>query len=100
MFFNDNSLMTVYEAIEKMRAMSEQKREFRFSFMSYSLQRNESHGEVTVEHALLYKNPKDSRNSYQDYMLTYLDTDTGKVGQCWQPLLMRFMDEPLTMGEC
>ena len=88
--------MKVYEAIEKMRQMSEREEEFAFSFMSYSLTRDESHGEVFVEHAVLRKNKKDSKNSYQDHMLTYLDTDTGQTRQFWQPLLMSFQHEPLT----
>ncbi len=87
--------MKVYEAIDKMREMSEREEEFAFSFMSYSLTKEESHGEVFVEHALLRKNWKESRNSYQDYMLTYVDTDTGQAHQMWQPLLMSFQHEPL-----
>ena len=89
--------MKVYEAIAIMREKSAKKEEFSFSYMSYSLTRDESHGEVFVEHAILYKNPKDvKKNSYQDYMLTYLDTDTGKAHQFWQPLLMSFNHNPLT----
>ena len=91
--------MTVYEAIEKMRQMSEREEEFSFSFMSYSLTRDESHGEVFVEHAILYKRSKGSKGSkemgYQDYMLTFLNTDTGEVRQFWQPLLMTFQHKPL-----
>ena len=87
--------MKIFEAINKMREMSEREEEFAFSFMSYSLTREESHGEVFVEHALLKKNAKDSKNSYQDYMLTYLDTDTGQTHQLWQPLLMSFQHQPL-----
>lgn len=89
--------MTIYAAIDKMRQMSERKEEFAFSFMSYSLTRDASEGEIFVEHAILYKNKKDSRNSYQDYMLTFLNTDTGEVKQCWQPLLMSFQHENLTI---
>ncbi len=69
--------------------------EFAFSFMSYSLTRDVSHGEVFVEHAQLVKNPKDAKNSYQDYMLTYKDTDTGQAHQLWQPLLMSFQHKKL-----
>lgn len=87
--------MKVYEAIKKMREMSAREEEFAFSFMSYSLTRDESHGEVFVEHAILYKNPKEAKNAYQDYMLTYLDTDTGQTHQMWQPLLMSFQHRPL-----
>lgn len=87
--------MNVYEAIKEMRRMSERREEFAFSFMSYSITKDSSEGEVVVEHAILYKNPKDSNNSFQDYMLTYLDTDTGQVRQCWQPLIMTFNHQPL-----
>lgn len=86
---------SVYEAIKEMRSMSERKEEFAFSFMSYSITKDKSDGEVSVEHAILYKNPKDSKNIYQDYMLTYLDTDTGEVRQCWQPLIMSFNHQQL-----
>lgn len=88
--------MTVYEAIHEMRRRSEAHRPFAFSYMSYSLQRGESHGEVEVEHAILYKNPKESKNDYQDWMLTYLDCSTREVHQLWQPLVMSFEHEPLT----
>lgn len=87
--------MNVYTAINEMRRMSEKKEEFAFSFMSYSITKDKSEGEVNVEHAILYKNPKDSKNIYQDYMLTYLDTDTGEVRQCWQPLIMSFQHQQL-----
>ena len=87
--------MKVYETIKKMREMTERGEEFAFSFMSYSLTRDVSHGEVFVEHAQLVKNQKDAKNSYQDYMLTYKDTDTGQAHQLWQPLLMSFQHKPL-----
>lgn len=87
--------MKVYEAIKKMREMTERGEEFAFSFMSYSLTRDVSHGEVFVEHAQLVKNQKDAKNSYQDYMLTYQDTDTGQAHQLWQPLLMSFQHKKL-----
>ena len=87
--------MKIYEAIKQMREMTERGEEFAFSFMSYSLTRDVSHGEVFVEHAQLVKNQKDAKNSYQDYMLTYQDTDTGQAHQLWQPLLMSFQHKPL-----
>ena len=88
--------MNVYEAIRRMRQRSEAKQPFALSYMSYSIERGESHGEVEVEHALLIKNPKDPKNEYQDWMLTYRNQDTGEVRQLWQPLLMSYEHEPLT----
>ena len=87
--------MKVYEAIQNMRRLTQQKQEFAFSFMSYSLSRDKSEGEVFVEHALLVNNAKDSRNAFQDFMLNFLDTDTGTRRQCWQPLIMSFNHTPL-----
>lgn len=88
--------MTVYEAIREMRRRSELHQPFAFSYMSYSLQRGESKGEVEVEHALLYKNPRDPQNDNENYMLTYQDCSTREVRHLWQPLLMSFEHEPLT----
>lgn len=88
--------MTVYEAIQEMRRRSERKQPFAFSYMSYSLTRGTSDGEVEVEHALLHKNPKDPDNENRNYMLTYQNCSTREVHQCWQPLLMSFEHEPLT----
>lgn len=88
--------MTVYEAIKEMRRRSEAHQPFAMSYMSYSLQRGESHGEVEVEHALLIKNPKTHDEDVQNFMLTYRDQDTGEAKHFWQPLLMSFNHEPLT----
>ena len=88
--------MTVYEAIHQMRQLTAKGQPFALSFMSYSMQRHESHGEVTVEHALLVKNEKKGDDSLNNFMLTFTDQDTGETKHFWQPLLMRFNHEPLT----
>lgn len=88
--------MTVYEAIHQMRQLTAKGQPFALSFMSYSMQRHESHGEVTVEHALLVKNEKKEDDSLNIFMLTFTDQDTGEAKHFWQPLLMSFNHEPLT----
>ena len=88
--------MTVYEAIHQMRQLTAKGQPFALSFMSYSMQRHESHGEVTVEHALLVKNEKKEDDSLNNFMLTFTDQDTGEAKHFWQPLLMNFNHEPLT----
>lgn len=88
--------MTVYEAIHRMREMTAKGQPFAFSFMTYSMQKRESHGEVTVEHALLVKNEKRGEDAKSNYMLTYTDQDTGESKHFWQPLLMSFEHQPLT----
>lgn len=88
--------MTVYEAIHQMRQLTAKGQPFALSFMTYSMQRHESHGEVTVEHALLVKNEKKEDDSLNNFMLTYTDQDTGEAKHFWQPLLMSFNHKPLT----
>ena len=88
--------MTVYEARHQMRQLTAKGQPFALSFMTYSMQRHESHGEVTVEHALLVKNEKKEDDSLNNFMLTYTDQDTGEAKHFWQPLLMSFNHEPLT----
>ena len=70
--------MTVYEAIHKMRELTAKSQPFAFSFMTYSTQKHMSHGEVSVEHALLVKNEKRGEDDLNNYMLTYTDQDTGE----------------------
>ena len=88
--------MTVYQAIHRMRQMTEKNLTFSVSFMTYSIRRQQSHGEVAIEHASLVKNDRNSHNSYQDYMLTLRDHDTQTNRQCWQPLLLSLNHEPIT----
>lgn len=88
--------MTVYEAIKEMRRLTAEKQSFAMSYMTYSMQRGQSHGEVEVEHATLIKNPKEQKTAYDDMMLTYRDEDTQECHSCWQPLLLSFNHEPLT----
>ena len=88
--------MTVYEAIHNMRELTAKGKTFAFSFMTYSTQKRKSHGEVTVEHALLIKNENRGEDDLNNYMLTFLDKDTGEAKHFWQPLLMSFNHEPLT----
>ena len=87
--------MTVYEAIHHMRRLSALGETFSVSFMTYSQQRNESHGEVTIEHATLIKHATDNQGA-REHMLTLHDHDTNQTRSCWQPLLLSFNHEPLT----
>ncbi|SEF42256.1 hypothetical protein SAMN05216354_0355 [Xylanibacter ruminicola] len=87
--------MTVYEAIHQMRLLTAKGQSFAMSFMSYSLQRHESHGEVTVEHAQLIKNEKTTEDDPRNFMLKFRDQDTGEAKHFWQPLLMSMNHQPI-----
>ena len=89
--------MDVYEAIDRMRELSRLRIPFSFSFMSYSIARRKSEGIVTVRRARLCKQNRKERNRYSDYMLNYIDLDTGKQASCWQPLLLTFNDNELQL---
>ena len=80
--------MTVYQAIHKMRELTRKGQPFAISYMTYSMQKQESHGERTCEHALLVKNEKKGDDDLSNFMLTYRDQDTGEARHFWQPLLM------------
>lgn len=89
--------MTVYQAIEEMRRLSELRIPFSFSYMSYSIARRKSDGIVCIRRARLCKQNRKERNRYTDYMLNYIDLDTGKRASCWQPLLLTFNDNELQL---
>jgi hypothetical protein len=87
--------MTVYEAISEMRRRTERGECFQFAYMSYSHDRRESKGVISVNRARLRPQNRRETNRYTDYMLSFVDLDTGEYRRCWQPLLMEFEGEPL-----
>lgn len=89
--------MEVYEAIKKMKIMSEKGIPFSVSFMSYSYVRDLSHGMTTIEHAKLRSANRLEHNRFRDYMLNFVDLDTLENKSCWQILLMEFNGEMLEL---
>ena len=90
--------MDVYEAISKMRELTEKGIPFSFSFMSYSIEKKTSHGIVEVYRAKLRKQSKTEDNKYADLMLNYYDVEAHEYGQCYQPLLLEFNGELLDLN--
>ena len=82
--------MNVFEAIRQMKVLTDKGKTFSFSFMSYSIDKNKSHGIVTVEHAKLRAGNRKDRTRYNDYLLNFVDMDTLEEKTCWQPLLLEF----------
>lgn len=89
--------MDVYAAIDEMRRLSARRESFSFSFVSFSISRRKSEGVVTVRRARLCKQSRRERNQYSDYMLDYIDLETGERHTCWQPLLLTFNDQELEL---
>ena len=74
----------------EMKVLTDQGKTFSFSFMSYSIDKNKSHGIVTVEHAKLRAGNRKDRTRYNEYLLNFVDMDTLEEKTCWQPLLLEF----------
>jgi hypothetical protein len=82
--------MDVYEAIRRMRKLSDAGKSFSVAFMSYSAERGKSHGVVEISRCLLRKQSTVEQNKYAEIMLNYYDLDANKNGRMYQPLLLEF----------
>jgi len=79
-----------------MRAISQKQGSFQITFMSYSMDRGKSDGIIDVTNARL--RPQDSPpGKYSDHMLNYVDIDNGEAYHFWQPCLMYFNNQRITM---
>lgn len=91
--------MTVFQAIEEMRKLTNEGKMFSFSFMSYNSTKGISEGIVYVEHARLRNRECISFHKYADFVESYLDLDTMQPRRFYQPLLMTFNGEKLSLYE-
>ena len=82
--------MTVYEAIKEMRVLTEKGIPFSFSFMSFSVARQESAGLVQVRRAKLRRRGDKKHNRYAEHMEEYHDLDVFEDKHFWHCLLMEF----------
>lgn len=89
--------MTVYEAIKQMRELTKQGRSFSFMFMSYSRERQESHGIVEVRNARLRRRNRKEFTRFAEIMEDYLDLDTNETKRFYHPTLMFFNGQKLTL---
>lgn len=89
--------INLWDAIARMRFISKKKGAFSFVFMSYSRQRRTSEGIVEIANARLLPNPKPAVG-FSDYMLRFVDLDTGEERRCWQPCIMYFNDLKVTLS--
>lgn len=86
----------VYDAIRQMRQISKKQGSFSMVFMSLSRSRGTSDGIVEISNARL--RPQDAPGSkYGDYMLNYVDINTGEANHMWQPLLMYFNGQKINL---
>jgi hypothetical protein len=90
--------MDVFDAIKKMREMSERNKPFSFSFMSYSRDNHKSSGIIEVSRAVLRKQSTVEDNKFADIMLNYYNLDTNEYCRCYQLLLIELNGEKLELN--
>lgn len=89
--------MEIYEAISKMKTMSDNGESFSISFMSYSYDKRKSDGIVEINNVKLRGQSSKENNRFADIMLNMTNLDTMEYFQCWQPLLLELNGEELEL---
>lgn len=89
--------MNIWEAIKQMRKLSEENKPFEFSFMSFNSSKGTSDGVVRIRQARLLKRESKEHNRYAEDMESFMDLDTMQPKRFWQPLLMSFNGEKVTV---
>lgn len=89
--------MNVFDAIKEMRRLTKEGIPFSFSFMSFNSSRGTSEGVVHVNRARLRKRERAEHHLYADMVEAYLDLDTMEPRRFYQPLLMTFNGQKLTL---
>lgn len=80
-----------------MRRMSDEGIPFEFSFMSYNPTKGTSDGVVYVRRGTLRKRESLEHNRNAEIIEAYTDLETGDPRRFYQPLLMTFNGEKLTL---
>ena len=89
--------MTVFEAIAEMRRLSKLGQPFSFSFMSFQRSKNLSSGIIEVKCAKLRPRGPADQSENAELIEPYLDVQTNQPREFYQPLLMTFNGQNLTL---
>ena len=90
--------MKVYDAIKDMRKRTKLNQSFSFIFMSYSIDKDESHGPVEIRKARLSVRPPKGKVKYGEQMLSFTNLDTGLDFHMHSSLLMFYNGKKLTLS--
>lgn len=83
--------ITPYQALKRMRELSELGIHFSFTFKSLNTTTGESKGFVTVEKALLRQGLKKGMNKQSSELIGYIDSNNNNAKRFFHlPMLMRF----------
>ena len=89
--------MDLYEAIHEMRRLSKLKIPFSFTFMSCNLTSGKSDGIVEVKKGRILKRQSEKYHQHADIIEKYIDLTTMQARQFYQPLLMTFNGQQVTL---
>lgn len=89
--------MDLYDAIHRMRQLSEKNIPFSFTFMSCNLSSGRSEGVVHVQHGRFLSREVEQKHKDADIVERYLNLDTMETRHFYQPLLMTFNGNKVTL---
>ena len=89
--------MELFLAIKQMRHLSKDNIPFSFAFMSYNSTKQSSDGVIYVRRARLLKREKIENHKYAECVEAYIDLDTMQCRRFYQPLLMFFNGEKISL---
>lgn len=89
--------MIIWDAIRQMRELSKKGKCFSFTFMSCDTTRKTSEGVVEVTHGRLLSRELGEKYADADIIERYINLDTMETRRFYQPLLLSFNGETVTM---
>jgi hypothetical protein len=89
--------MQVYEAIAEMERLTKLGQTFSFSFYKYNRQNGKGGDLARISRAKLRSKASDNKRENSSYKLAFYDLDTNKALECWQPLIVEFNGQKLTL---
>lgn len=89
--------MELFLSIKQMRHLSKENIPFSFAFMSYNSTKQSSDGVIYVRRARLLKREKIENHKYAECVEAYIDLDTMQCRRFYQPLLMFFNGEKISL---
>lgn len=89
--------MDLYEAIHRGRELSKAGKSFSFSFMSYNSEEGISDGVIEVRNGRFLSRETKEHHREAEMVERYINLDTMAVRHFYQPLLMVFEGEKVTL---
>ena len=90
-------MKTVFQAIKEMRELSKKGESFSMTFMSYNSTEQKSEGVIEVRRARLRARTRKEFHRENEMIEEYTDLDTLSQRRFYQPLLMAFNGEKVSL---